>query len=86
MDKYENIKYRIEIKDIKSIFIIKKIFYFLSKKQILYMIMYNKELQKKFLVDIKNYKKKSGKYKVGDKNGKGKEYIINADILIFEGE
>ena len=38
------------------------------------MIMYNKELQKKLDVDIVEYKKLSGKYKIGEKNGKGKEY------------
>ena len=86
MDEFDNIKYKVNIKDIKSIFILKIIFSFLSKKQILNMIIYNKKLQKMFLVDIKDYKKISGKYKIGGKNGKGKEYLINTNILIFEGE
>ena len=50
------------------------------------MIMYNKELQKNYIIDIENYKKISGKFKIGEKNGKGREYIINTDLLIFEGE
>ena len=50
------------------------------------MIIYNKKLQKKFGVDIKDYQQISGRYKIGEKNGKGKEYIINTNILIFEGE
>ena len=50
------------------------------------MIMYNKELQNMFNVSIENYKKLSGKYKIGGKNGNGREYIINTNILIFEGK
>jgi len=43
-------------------------------------------LQKICLVDILYYKKISGKYKIGEKNGKGKEFIIDTNRLIFEGE
>ena len=86
MDKFEDIIYKINIKDIKSSFIIKRIFSFLSEKQVLNIIMYNKELQKNFVVDIKDYKKISGKYKIGGKKGYGKEYIVNTNRLIFEGE
>ena len=50
------------------------------------MILWNKELQKVFLVDIENYKKISGKYKIGKKNGKGSEFILYTNKLIFEGE
>ena len=49
------------------------------------IIMHNRELQKLLFVDIENYKKISGKYKIGDKNGKGKEYNYDGK-LIFEGE
>ena len=62
-----------------------EIFPFLDEKQKLKIIQYNKELIKKLKVDIKDYKKISGKYKIGKRNGKGKEYNLN-DILIFEGE
>jgi len=86
MEKIEGIIYKINIKDIKSSFIIKRIFSFLSEKKILNLIRHNKELQKNFVVDIKDYKKVSGKYKIGGKNGYGKEFIINTNILIFEGE
>ena len=50
------------------------------------MILYNKELQNMYAIDIEDYKKIGGKYKTGEKNGKGKEYIINTNILLFEGE
>ena len=86
MDEFKDNKYKINIRDIKSTFIIKIIFSFLYRKPALNMIKYNKEIQKMFLIDIINYKKASGKYKIGEKNGKGKEYIINTNILIFEGE
>jgi len=86
MDEFENIKYKIYLRDIKSSFIKKLIFSFISEKQKLDMIKYNKELQKQFLLDIKNYQKISGKFKIGEINGKGREYIINTDILLFEGE
>ena len=74
------------IEDIKSSYIIKEVFSFLSKKQKLNMIIYNKRLQNILGVDIEDYKKISGKYKIGEKNGIGKEYILNTNILIFEGE
>jgi len=86
MNKFEDIKYNINIKEIKSVYVMKKIFLFLSEKQALNMIIYNKELQKIFSVDIDNYIKESGKQKICEMNGKGKEYIIYTNILIFEGE
>jgi len=86
MDEIGNIKNRINIRDINSTFIIKNIFSFLSEKHILNMIIYNKLLQKLLSVDIKNYKKISGKYKIIEKNGKGKEYLIESNKIIFEGE
>jgi len=86
MDEFKDINKKINIRDIKSSFILKKIFSFLSQKPILNMIMYNKELQKILLVDIKDYKKISGLYKIGEKNGIGREYTINTNALIFEGK
>ena len=85
MEEFKEIKDKIDIKDINSL-IIKKIFSFLNKKQILDIIIYNKKLQKMFSVDIKDYKILSGKYKINEQFGKGREYIINTNILIFEGE
>ena len=61
MDESEDINYKINIRDIKSSFIIKNIFSFLSDKKKLNMTMYNKLFQNLLLVDIKNYKKISGK-------------------------
>ena len=86
MDELKDIKHKINIKDIKSSFIIKDLFLFLSEKQRLNVIIYNKELKKLLSVDINDYKKLSSKYIIGDKNGKVREYSINSNKLIFEGE
>ena len=86
MVEFEDNKSKVNLKDIKSSYNIKRIFSFLYEKQKLKMIVYNKELQKKCLIYIEDYKKISGKYKKGEKNGKGEEYTIYTNILIFEGE
>ena len=75
-----------QIGNIKSVYIIKGLFLFLYENQKLNLIIYNKQLQKKLGIDIKYYKKLSGKYRIGEKNGKGREYSLNEDKLIFEGE
>ena len=74
------------IEDIKSSYIIKEVFSFLSKKQKLNNIIYNKQLQNICGFDIEDYKKISGKYKIIDKNGFGKESELGTNRLIFEGE
>ena len=86
MDNIEDIKYKINLKDISSSFIINKIFSFLSEKEMLNMIIYNKELKNMLFVDIKYYKKISCRYKIGEKNGKGREFLISTNKLVFEGE
>jgi len=86
MEEFRDIKSKINLQEIKSSYVIEKLFSFLHKKQKLKMILYNKELQKMFEIGIEHYKKISPIYKIGEKNGKGKEYIINTNILIFEGE
>jgi len=86
MDKYEDNKEKINSKDIKSCYILKLILSYVSEKRKFKIIMYNKKLQNAFLVDIKDYKNKSRKYKIDGKNGQGKEFILNTNILIFEGE
>ena len=54
-DKNENIQSNINLeKDIKSLYILKHIFSFIDYKKKLEIIKYNKELQKKFLLNINN--------------------------------
>ena len=74
------------IYNIKSEYVLKDVLSFINIKQKLNLIIYNKQLQKKLGVNIEDYKKTSGKYKIAEKNGKGKEYILNTKTMIFEGE
>ena len=63
-----------------------KIFSFLNLNLKLDLIKYNKNIQHKFQIDINYYKKISGKYIKGKRNGKGKEFTLDKKYLIFEGE
>jgi len=73
-------------RNIKSFYNLNEIFSFLDQKKKLKMIIYNKQLQRMLGVNIQDYKKLSGKYKISGKNGNVKEYTLNTDKLIFEGE
>ena len=86
MAELKEIKPNINLTDIKSSYIIKEVFSFLNEKQKLNMIIYKKDLQKMFLVGIEDYIKISGIFKIVEKNGKGKEYLLEINQLIFEGE
>ena len=83
--KNKNFEY-IKIKNIKSLYIEKIIFSFINEKVRLNMIKYSKYFQNIFSINIENYKKISGKYKIGGINGQGKEYLLNTDKVIFEGK
>ena len=74
------------LNSIKSLNILKKIFYLLNKDKILELIIYNNNLKKKLNINIENYKNQSGKYKIGEKNGRGKEFALDTNVLIYEGE
>ena len=87
ISKLENIKsYLNSEKSIKSVYIFKEIFSFLDKKTLFNIINYNKQWQNALKINIENYKKLSGKYKIGKKYGRGKVYKLNTNILLFEGE
>ena len=78
----------INLRDIKNIHNIKEIFEFLDKKRKPNIIIYNKKLGLKKILDVKieDYKEVSWKYIEGRRNRKGREYIIKTNALIFEGE
>ena len=78
--------YKKIIRNIKSPYITKEVFSYLDKKQKLNIIIYNKKLQKMLIVDVEDYKEMSEKYRIGERNGKGKEYFKYNDRLRFEGE
>ena len=75
-----------KIEKIRSSIILKRIFSLLWKNKKLDLIIYNKKLQGKFGLNIDDYKKASKKYKKIEINGKGKEYLLDTNIVIFEGE
>ena len=77
---------RINLGDIKSSYVRKELLSFLNPKRILNIIIYNKHLQKLYGLDINDYKEISGKYKIAEKNGKGKEYDLYTNNMVFEGE
>ncbi len=37
-------------------------------------------------MEVEDYKKINGEYKIDVKNGKIREYILNTNIVLFEGE
>ena len=74
------------IQAVKSIYITRHIFSFLYENRKLILISHNKKYQNKLEINIDNYKTISGKYKIVEKNGKGKEYNLISNKLIFEGE
>ena len=74
------------IKEIKSPYIFRKIFLFLWVTKKLDIILYNKELQNKFELNIEDYKNTSKKYKIIEENSKGKEYFIITNKIIYVGE
>ena len=87
MSEFKEKKFIIDLKNkINSEYNVKMIFSFLNQRRKLNMIMYNKELRKLIEINIEDYKKLSGRYKIDGKNGNGREYKINTNNLIFEGE
>ena len=70
---------------VDTLFIYKITFPYITEKKKLSLITYNKAIQNNFGIFLINYKIMSNKYIIIDKNGKGKEYNIDND-LIFEGE
>ena len=83
--KNKNEKHIAFSKAIKSIINLKFIFSFIIEKKRLNIIKYNKDIQKKLGIDIERYKKKIDRYIIVDRNGCVREYILDTNILIFEG-
>ena len=78
-------KLNINILIIKSFYNLKKIFSFISTNKKLELISYNKTFQKLFGIDIETYKQVSKRYKIVERNEEGKEYLLDKNIIIFEG-
>ena len=75
-----------KIESIRSNYILKVIFHFISRKKNLNIINYNKSIQKRLGINIDDYKKEGNRYKIGERNGLGKEYNLDTNKLLFEGE
>ena len=74
------------LKNIKSEYTIKILFFHLDEKIKLKLIKYDKNLQNTIDINLNNYKFFSGRYIEFEADGKGKEYDGYNDKLKFEGE
>ena len=70
---------------IKSVYILREILSLLNDSNKFEILKYNKKFQKKSEISINDFKKQSGRYVVV-KNGIAKEYILDKNRLIFEGQ
>ena len=70
---------------VKSRYIIQRIFSILNDKRKVLVTLYNQKLNNTINIDLDLIKKVSGIYKEAPINGKGKEYILNTNIKIYEG-
>ena len=71
--------------EIKQLLIFRIVFPYITRKKKLNLIKNNKNIQNFYYIDIEDYKSQSGIYKIGEKDGKGKEYDFD-NKLLFEGE
>ena len=85
MIEIEESKSKVNLRDIKSLYNIKVIMSFLKEAQKLNLIIYNKQIQNMLNINIRDYKKISGKYKIIESNGEGIEYILDTDKILFKG-
>ena len=72
-------------KSVNSFYIIENIFSLLSEDRKLEIIIYNKKYKHILGISLDYYKKISGKYVLGERNGYGEEFIMGTNIEIFEG-
>ena len=82
LEKSEYVNLKLQV---KSKFMIEQIFQYLNEKERLLLLRYNKYYQKILGINIESYMKISGKIKLGEKNGYGKEYDLSFSKLIFKG-
>ena len=69
------------LSNIRSKYILKdSIFSMLINSKMLNLVCYNKCLQNKLELNIENYRRESGKIKIGERNGYGKIYLSDENI------
>ena len=86
VEKSKNIEVINLIEAVKSKFIIENIFSCLEENTKLTIMVHNKKYQNLFGFNTDYYKNKSGKSRIIEKNGICKEYTLDGNKLIFEGE
>ena len=74
------------LEHIKSKYILQIIFSSINDERKLILVKFNNTIKDRLNIDLIDYKYLSGKYFIGKKNGKGKEYNLFNDKLIFEGD
>ena len=72
--------------NIKSKYILKIILSYINDERKLLLVKYNNKIKNIFNIELNDYKYLSGKYFIGKRNGKGKEYNRYDDKLLFEGD
>ena len=72
--------------NIKSIFILRKIFNNINEMAKLNLVVHNKTMQHKLDIEIIDYRRISSRYITSESKGKGKEYDSYNNKLIYEGE
>ena len=70
---------------IKSKYLLQEIFSYLYENIKLKIIKNNKAYQKLLDINIENFKKLSGRYKIRVKNGNWEEYNIKNNKLLYKG-
>ena len=73
------------LKNIKSKYIVEKIFIHIYEERKLKIIKCNKKIQTQININLDNFKKTSKRYIIYGDNGEGKEFY-NDGKLLFEGE
>ena len=71
---------------ISSFEITKLIFTYIPENIKLNILFYNKNFQRKLGIDIEDIKKVSGRYKIVDDDGYGKEYSLITNNILFNGQ
>ena len=78
-------KAKINLNNVKSNFILRKIFDKLDITLKLNLIRHNKTIQNKIGINIDDYKMESRRIRILVSEGFGYEYKLNSNIIIFEG-
>ena len=74
--------------NIKSSFILKQLFSYLGKREILKIVKYNQRLFNRLNINLIDYKIFSGRFLIFEENGKAKEFNCCSDEdnnLLYEG-